>query len=246
MQSSVNPNVLINGTATQWEPTSTLYPIQATTVDRAKMWMCKPYHTNIEHPLPLIIMTFESYLSTLDKWGALLLQDMVLHQSIYEISQFCHRDTERIIIARDGSSSEEDNLMTFGWRIVNSEEDILAEHAGPAFVQATSFCAEGYGLLSVAWFLYLISQYTTQDVWCKIDIYIDNKGMVTQIKDQLKCSHNYLFNTLEPDWDIVAQSAHTLWIYGSNLIITHAKSHQDDDILMDNLHLPARLNVAAD
>eukprot|EP00957_Ditylum_brightwellii_P082446 6268446-Ditylum_brightwellii.AAC.1 len=33
IQSSVNPNVFINGTASQWAPTSTSYPVQATTVN---------------------------------------------------------------------------------------------------------------------------------------------------------------------------------------------------------------------
>eukprot|EP00957_Ditylum_brightwellii_P116553 8890321-Ditylum_brightwellii.AAC.1 len=77
--SIVNPNVFIHGTASQWAPMSTLYPAQATVVDRAEMWMCKPYHTDIVHPPPLIVVMFELYLSTLDEWDALLLQDMVLH-----------------------------------------------------------------------------------------------------------------------------------------------------------------------
>eukprot|EP00957_Ditylum_brightwellii_P195531 14898790-Ditylum_brightwellii.AAC.1 len=67
---------------------------------------------------------------------------MVLYQSIHEISQFCQRYTERTIIANNGLSSEEDNILTFGWRMINTEEDILVEHAGPAFGQTTSFRAE--------------------------------------------------------------------------------------------------------
>eukprot|EP00957_Ditylum_brightwellii_P174486 13285412-Ditylum_brightwellii.AAC.1 len=59
-------------------------------------------------------------------------------------------------------------------------------------------------------------------------------------------THDYPFNTLELDWDIVAQSTHTLKSYGKKLTITHVKSHQDDNILLDELNLLARLNVAAD
>eukprot|EP00957_Ditylum_brightwellii_P163383 12439657-Ditylum_brightwellii.AAC.1 len=71
-------------------------------------------------------------------------------------------------------------------------------------------------------------------------------GIVKRINDQLTYSHDYPFNTLEPDWDIVAQFAHTLKTYGNNLTITQVKSHQDDKIPLDKLNLPARLNVADD
>eukprot|EP00957_Ditylum_brightwellii_P136998 10446429-Ditylum_brightwellii.AAC.1 len=70
-------------------------------------------------------------------------------------------------------------------------------------------------------------------------------GIVKRINNQLTYTHDYPFNTLKPDWDIVTQSAHILKTYGSNLTITHAKSHQDDKTLLDKLNLLARLNVDA-
>eukprot|EP00957_Ditylum_brightwellii_P155259 11819691-Ditylum_brightwellii.AAC.1 len=103
-----------------------------------------------------------------------------------------------------------------------------------------------YGLLSLARFLHQIAQYRKQEVKYDIDIYINNKGIVKRIKDQLKYIRDYLLNTLEPDWDIVAQFAHTLKLYGTNLTITHVKSHQDDKVLIDELDLLARFNVATD
>eukprot|EP00957_Ditylum_brightwellii_P094009 7158274-Ditylum_brightwellii.AAC.1 len=111
---------------------------------------------------------------------------------------------------------------------------------------STSFYVECYGFLSVARFIHHISQNMNQEFNCEIDIHIDNKGIVERIKYQLKFTHNYLFNTLEPDWDRVDQSAHTLWLYGQNLTITHVKTHQDDKMLMDELDHPARLNVTTD
>eukprot|EP00957_Ditylum_brightwellii_P108230 8257542-Ditylum_brightwellii.AAC.1 len=137
----------------------------------------------------------------------------MLHQSVHKIAQVCHSKTESIIIASDRSTVDKENIMTFGWQIVTNEEDTLAEHLGPAFGQATFFCAEGFANI---------------------------------IKDQMKYIHDCLFSTLELDWDIVAQSAHTLKSYGTNLTITHVKSHQDDKALMDELDLPTRLNVAGD
>eukprot|EP00957_Ditylum_brightwellii_P087702 6678561-Ditylum_brightwellii.AAC.1 len=143
-------------------------------------------------------------------------------------------------------SANKENILTIGWRIVNSEEDTLVEHAGLAFGQTTTFCAEGYGLLSVARFSHHMSQYTNQGVRCEISTNIDNKDIVKKINNQLKYTHDYLFSTLELDWVIVVQSAHTLKSYGTNLTIAHIKSHQDNKVLLDGLDLPARLNVVAD
>eukprot|EP00957_Ditylum_brightwellii_P006387 484898-Ditylum_brightwellii.AAC.1 len=36
--------------------------------------------------------------------------------------------------------------MSFGWKICTSNGEIIAEHAGPAFRQASSFRAKGYGV----------------------------------------------------------------------------------------------------
>eukprot|EP00957_Ditylum_brightwellii_P071631 5445646-Ditylum_brightwellii.AAC.1 len=40
--------------------------------------------------------------------------------------------------------------MSYGWIIANADEEILAKQAGPAYGKATSFQAEGYGLLLIA------------------------------------------------------------------------------------------------
>eukprot|EP00957_Ditylum_brightwellii_P112251 8558493-Ditylum_brightwellii.AAC.1 len=77
-------------------------------------------------------------------------------------------------------------------------------------------------------------------------MHIDNKGIVKQTKDQISYSHDYPFNSLDLDWDIIAQMAVTLGSYGSRLTMFHVKSHQDNDKDEDDLDIPARLNIAAD
>eukprot|EP00957_Ditylum_brightwellii_P191434 14575132-Ditylum_brightwellii.AAC.1 len=149
-------------------------------------------------------------------------------------------------MASDGSSDKEENVMTFGWTIVDENKDPLVEHLRPTFGKAPSFCAEGYGLLSLAWFLHHGKTYTQTKIQCYIEILINNKGIVKQMKDQISYSHDYPFNTLEPDWDIIAQTAVTLCSYGSRLTIFHVKSHQEDDKDEEDLDLPVRLNVTAD
>eukprot|EP00957_Ditylum_brightwellii_P177977 13556467-Ditylum_brightwellii.AAC.1 len=103
--------------------------------------MCRNFHTDIIQPTIPIITTFKSYLNTLEPWNYLLLKDLVLELSAYETAQICQTDA-CINIASDGSSVEEENIMTFGWIIVNNDKEIFVEHAGPAFGQATSFRVE--------------------------------------------------------------------------------------------------------
>eukprot|EP00957_Ditylum_brightwellii_P153248 11663703-Ditylum_brightwellii.AAC.1 len=86
-------------------------------------------------------MTFESYLNTLEPQDYLPLKDLGLEISAYKIAQICQTDAH-INIASNSSSIEEENIMTFGWIIVNSNKEILEEHAGPALGQATSFRVE--------------------------------------------------------------------------------------------------------
>eukprot|EP00957_Ditylum_brightwellii_P048757 3699212-Ditylum_brightwellii.AAC.1 len=136
--------------------------------------------------------------------------------------------------------------MAFSWKIVDNTKDPLAEHTGPAFGQAASFQAKGYGILSADHFLYHGAIYTQTTICCNINIYIDNKGIVDRMTDQILYSYDYPVNTLEMDWDIIAQAAVTLCTYGSRLTIHQVKIHQDDNTLDDDLEFPAKLNVAAD
>eukprot|EP00957_Ditylum_brightwellii_P046680 3542531-Ditylum_brightwellii.AAC.1 len=58
--------------------------------------------------------------------------------------------------------------------------------------------------------------------------------------------HGYPYNTLCPDWDLIAQAAIMLQQHGKSLSIKHIKSHQDDDTPESQLNLSARFNIAAD
>eukprot|EP00957_Ditylum_brightwellii_P019230 1449538-Ditylum_brightwellii.AAC.1 len=94
--------------------------------------------------------------------------------------------------------------MSFGWVISLLDSTTLATHSGPAFGQASSFQAEGYGLISVTCFLYNLQIYTQLTPACNVCIYIDNKGVVTRTNDQIEYKYDYPNNTLEPDWDAIA------------------------------------------
>eukprot|EP00957_Ditylum_brightwellii_P032238 2443086-Ditylum_brightwellii.AAC.8 len=105
---------------------------------------------------------------------------------------------------------------------------------------------EGYRLLSVTPFHYHAQNYTGIKCSCALKIYIDNKGIVTHIKNQIMYTFDYPFNTLKPDWDNIAQFAEYLCSYGPNLHISHIKSHQENNTPYEELNLPAKLHVDAD
>eukprot|EP00957_Ditylum_brightwellii_P151426 11532025-Ditylum_brightwellii.AAC.1 len=75
---------------------------------------------------------------------------------------------------------------------------------------------------------------------------IDNKGVVTRANNQIEYKYDFPYNTLEPDWDVIVQSAKYLQGIGFKLKIEHVKSHQDDKDDFEKLNLPAQLNVRAD
>eukprot|EP00957_Ditylum_brightwellii_P138643 10567318-Ditylum_brightwellii.AAC.1 len=130
------------------------------------------------------------------------------------------RPTTTTLVASDGSASEQENTMPFGWVTNLLDSTILATHSGPRYTQLT--------------------------LACNVSIYIDNKGIVTWVTDQIEYEYDYPYNTLEPDWDVFAQLAQYLRTLGPKLKVAHAKSHQNENYDFDQLNLPAQLNVQAD
>eukprot|EP00957_Ditylum_brightwellii_P173474 13207697-Ditylum_brightwellii.AAC.1 len=65
--------------------------------------------------------------------------------------------------------------MSFGWKISTLEGKTIAEHAGPAFGQASSFRAKGYGVLSALSFSRWAMEYTATTMKLKGQLYLDNK-----------------------------------------------------------------------
>eukprot|EP00957_Ditylum_brightwellii_P024167 1821948-Ditylum_brightwellii.AAC.1 len=95
--------------------------------------------------------------------------------------------------------------MSFGWKICTLNGESIVEHADPAFRQASSFQAEGYGVLSALSFFCHAMEYTTSTNPLKRQLYLHNKGVTTQIQQQQSYPHDYSFNKLTPDWEVIAQ-----------------------------------------
>eukprot|EP00957_Ditylum_brightwellii_P001457 113682-Ditylum_brightwellii.AAC.1 len=108
-------------------------------------------------------------------------------------------EQSEFIVVTNGSAGEID--MSFGWKICKSNGEIIEKHVGPAFGQASSFQAKGYGVLSALSFFRRAMEYMASTKPLKGQIYLDNKGVITRIQQQQSYPHDYSFNTLTPDWD---------------------------------------------
>eukprot|EP00957_Ditylum_brightwellii_P075632 5748080-Ditylum_brightwellii.AAC.1 len=108
-------------------------------------------------------------------------------------------EQSKFLVFTDGSAGETD--MSFRWKICTINGDTIAKHAGPAFGQASSFCAEGYGVLSALSLFCRTMEYTASTTTLAFQMYLDNKGVITRIKKQQTYPNDFSFNTLTPDWD---------------------------------------------
>ena len=80
----------------------------------------------------------------------------------------------------------------------------------------------------------------------KGQLYLDNKGVITQIQQQRSYPHDYSFNTLTPAWDVIAQISNILSRGNCVPTILHIHGHHDKHKTYDELSLLAKLNVDAD
>eukprot|EP00957_Ditylum_brightwellii_P016845 1270145-Ditylum_brightwellii.AAC.1 len=121
-------------------PTDSAVPLSVATSDGAKTWTgnyCYGLKGSTPYPLD---GTFHNLVLALDKWEARLLDNMKYHMNIF--TAIDKMDQSKFLVVTDGSAG--DSYMSFGWKIGTKNGDPIAENAGLAFGQASSFCAEGY------------------------------------------------------------------------------------------------------
>jgi hypothetical protein len=124
----------------------------------------------------------------------------------------------------------------------------LAICAGPApGSKQSSFCAEGYGLLSSVRFLHHIFQFCDSQPTWHIQLSCDNDPLVKRV-EAARPSFDQCFpnNTLEADWDVVHMIVRTIRQSPCRVRLQHIKGHQDDNKPYDDLSLDAQLNCDAD
>eukprot|EP00957_Ditylum_brightwellii_P160853 12247368-Ditylum_brightwellii.AAC.1 len=92
-------------------------PVHTRAIDGSETCTCCKYYTTIASPTPSPITTFDSYLTTIDDWDVSILDSIPFYEPIHSIDQYTAHPRTMIIIASDGSSKEEDNIMTFCWNM---------------------------------------------------------------------------------------------------------------------------------
>jgi hypothetical protein len=142
--------------------------------------------------------------------------------------------------------SELSQKMTFGWVLCTASGIRLAICSGPAFGTGSSHRAEGTGMLSVARFLYHLSQYCNTTIHNPLVYTSDNLGLITCINQRLQYDNCFSNAYLVPDWDFTEAIYANIQHLTITPIFQHVMGHQDDTKAYSQLSLPAQLNVDAD
>jgi hypothetical protein len=139
-------------------PISTCYPVFARKVIHGDTWIptYKPPSilSSTIHDSPA---TFLDFLTTLDPWEQDLFSSLSMEVDCYEFielvnSQSLGEAATQLLTVSDGS--DDSGSMTLSWIIALLGGRQLARCAGPVSGPfGSSFCAEGYGILSVSLFL---------------------------------------------------------------------------------------------
>jgi hypothetical protein len=192
-------------------------------------------------------MYFKDYVTTLPKWE----QDLLLNATdkpsnipLYELLSLQHATP---LAVSDGGADVPKNYGSFAW-VLETEHEILWECKGIARGYPTqSYRAEGYGRLSLLWFLTHYIQYlelqTSDEL--RITSYCDNQSLLKN-EDKFHTrdvdSSSWYTN---PDHDVIM----TLSALGTKLPFRlaslHVRGHRNRHCEFNLFPRPAQLNVLA-
>ena len=137
--------------------------------------------------------------------------------------------------------------MTFGWILADHNGNIITQGYGHTNGRPSSLRSEAAGMLAVSIFLGMIQKWTNFHFeQIPITMYADNKSLITRQNEHLQYEATYPNSTLAPEYDLTEEIYCTHRKYNIEATFCHVKGHQDDDQDIDDLTLPARLNVYAD
>ena len=171
-----------------------------------------------------------------------LLQHVTFLKEPYAIKAMLEQRYPCLAVS-DGSSKEES--MTFGWSVhVGPTEVIRCQ--GPAYGNATSHRAEGYGALSVFAALKVLFEFAEISFETQIRYGCDNLGLLKRITQRKSYKDSMYPNaTNAPDWDLVESIYEYLKPFKA-VSREHVKGHQDDEKDFDELPLMVQSNILAD
>ena len=187
------------------------------------------------------IHTFTDYIHTLEPWERQLLQHHNLHCTAEEL---LNRTTSNLTIASDGSV--DNDRGSFGW-VITFEHSILATGFGTAFgLTISSFRSEAYGILAALRFIYNIQLYHHLPLpYRSILWYCDSESLLKRIHNNRQDTHNPNRYKLA-DNDLEIAIVLTIPMVAVSFQQQHVRSHQYDNLPIQQLPLPHRLNRIAD
>lgn len=133
-----------------------------------------------------------------------LLQHVTYLKDPYTIKELVEQQYQPVFAVSDGSKKDES--MTFGWSVRVGTTDVI-RCKGPAYGNATSHRAEGYGSLCQFSQLCLKLLFEFADISFETPINkygCDNQGLLKRIGDRQESYDSiYPHSTTAPDWDVV-------------------------------------------
>jgi hypothetical protein len=139
------------------------------------------------------------------------------------------------------------SCMAFAWVLAGPDGLRLAQCASPAFgSQASSYRAEGYGLVSLVKFLSFLKRFCTSAQPWRIRLAADNLRFITKVNQAIAYETPYPSVTLDPAYDLIEEVVQTVRLASLDATFAHVLGHQDSSTSVANLDLPSQLNVEAD
>ena len=210
--------------------------------------LVRPSQTILD-PEPSAPRSIHDIIDSADTWEVHLLEHLELLVPDDHLMDCL--STQTCILVSDGSAPSP--KASFAWILASPDGRRLARCSGPAFgYKASSYRAEGYGMLSGTRFLYHISNLLQTEPTPRnlqpVEFRCDNKSMIEVTVKHCKYQQVYPNATMASDWDIIAELRETIHQIPetSRPSYRHIKGHQDKDTSYEDLPLRAQLNVQAD
>jgi hypothetical protein len=243
---------LSDGRSCEWTVTSTCVPVGVTILDPDTYSVILPIFPVRQPPSLTLPSSFLESLHQLPLPGdrhlfeslELLVSPEDLIAALDETVLSTNSST-RCHGVSDGT--EVHSCMAFAWVFAGPDGRRLAQCASPAFgSQASSYRAEGYGVVSLVKFLSFLKIFCLSEQSWRIKIAADNQSFIGKVNQALAYDTPFPNVTMDPDYDLIAEVVHT--VRQSNLDVTfvHVLGHQDAQKAFADLDLPSQLNVEAD
>jgi len=165
------------------------------------------------------------------------------------VQSFCNTaaDLSKVKLTSDGGSKLELGKGSFGWVISTIDGDILVKGRGPVYgLEKHSFRSEGTGLKAGLLFILLAFEYTEMRPEGKLKAQLDNTGNMKKLEWLKKFRLAQYSSPFDPEWDILISIHDILQRFDTEPTISHVKGHQDDNTVLSELSVDAKLNIEAD